>query len=123
MDKYELTEGEGRTKVDLLAYHMGNHPIVCIYNENAHIGAVAVGEYDHNEKRASTSVITRLGHKDDVVALKAAYSISKRTKGPVCVIAGIHLDNITREEIGETVENASILVEKFIESIAQRPES
>jgi len=123
VNKYELTKGEGRTKVDLLAYDMGNHPVVCIYNENAHIGAVAIGEYDHNEKRVSTSVITRLGHKDDVVAQKAAYSISKYTKGPVCVIAGIHLDNITKEEIDKTVENASIVVEEFIKSIARCPES
>jgi len=123
MDKYELTKGEGRTKVNLLAYNMGNQPVVCIYNENAHIGAVAVGEYDHNEKRVSISVITRLGHKDDVVAQKAAYSISKRTKGPVCVIAGIHLDNITEEEIDKTVKNASIVVQEFVKSIAPCPES
>ena len=63
MDKYESTRGEGRTKVSLLAYRMASDLVLCIYNENAHIGAVAVGEYDHNEKRASTSVITRLGHK------------------------------------------------------------
>lgn len=122
MNKYELATGEGRTKVNFLAYNMGNHPVVFIYNVNAHIGAVAVGEYDQKEKRVSTSVITRLGHKDDVVAQKAAYSISKVTKGPVCVIAGIHLDNITKEEIDKTVENAGILIDKFIESIARCPE-
>ena len=118
MDKYELTKGEGRTEVNLLAYNMGNQPVVCIYNENAHIGAVAVGEYDYNAKRVSTSVITRLGHKDDAVAQRADYLISKGTKGTVCVIAGIHLDNITKEEIDKTVENADILVEEFIKSLA-----
>lgn len=87
-DKYELTTGEDRTKVSLLACHMGSDLIVRIYNENAHIGAVAVGEYDHKENRASVSVITRLGHKDDAVAQKAAYLISKSVKRPVCVIGG-----------------------------------
>ena len=97
MGKYELTRGEGRTKVSLSAHHMGNDLIVFIYNINAHLGAVAVGEYDHHQKRASTSVFTRLGHKDDTIAQKAAYLISKSTKRPACVVAGIHLDNITRE--------------------------
>jgi len=114
MDKYELTKGEGRTKVSLVAHYMGSDLIVYLYNENAHIGAVAVGEYDHKEKRASTSVITRLGHKDDAVAQKAAYSISKSTRKPVCVVAGIHLDNITDAEIGKILENTSSLVDEFI---------
>ena len=114
MDKYELTTGEGRTKVSLSAHRMGSDPIVYLYNENAHIGAVAVGEYDHKGKRASTSVITRLGHKDDVVAQKAAHSISKSTRKPVCVIAGIHLENITEIEISKILENTSSLVNEFI---------
>ena len=117
MDNYELTRGEGRTKVSLLAYRMVSDLVLCIYNENAHIGAVAVGEYDHNEKRASTSAITRLGHKDDAIAQRAAHAISKTTKLPVCVIAGVHLDDITKEEIDELLENASIMINEFISSL------
>ncbi len=109
-----ITRGEGRTKVTLLAHQMGSDPIVYLYNQHAHIGAIAVGEYDHKNRRASTSVITRLGHKDDVVAQKAAYSISKATKKPVCVIAGIHLDNITEAEITKLIENTNSLEDKFI---------
>jgi len=110
MDKYELSTGKGRTKINLLAYPIGNDLIVCIYGENAHIGAVAVGEYDHKEKRASCSVITRLGHKDDTVAQEAARSISRHTKRSVCVVVGIHLDKITATEIDSILENARSLV-------------
>jgi len=117
MHKSELVKGEGRTKINLASYSMGNDLVVFIYNENTHIGAVAVGDYDHGAQRASTSVITRLGHKDDAVAQEAAHSISKHTKKPVCVIAGIHLDNINKKEIDEIVENASNLVEEFTASI------
>ena len=117
MSKYALTIGEGRTKVNLSAHYMGNDLVVFIYNNNAHIGAVALGEYDPTEKRTSTSVVTRLGHKDDVIAQKAAYSISKSTKRPVCVIAGVHLDNITSEEIDKLIENASLMVDEFIKSL------
>ena len=112
--KYELTKGEGRTRVNLVAGEMGDDLIVSIHNENAHIGAVAVGEYDHETGRASVSVITRLGHKDDAIAQKAAYSISKSTRRPVCVIAGIHLENITAEEIDKILENSTMAVEEFL---------
>ncbi len=111
---YELTKGEGRTRVNLLASELGNDLVVTIYNENAHIGAVAVGEYDYEHQRTSVSVITRLGHKDDAIAQKAAHLISKSIKKPVCVIAGVHLDNITREEIDKILENAMSVVEEFV---------
>ena len=117
MNRYELTKGENRTKVSLSAYHMGSDLVVCIYNQNAHVGAVALGEYDYKEGRASCSLLTRLGHKDDIVAQKAAYLISKHTKKPVCVIAGIHLDNITKEEIEQFLENASNSVDELISQI------
>jgi len=113
---YELTKGEGRTRVNLLASDMGNDLVVSIYNENAHVGAVAVGEYDHEHQRASVSVITRLGHKDDAIAQKAAHLITKSIGKPVCVIAGIHLDNITQEEVDKISENSMSAVEEFINS-------
>ena len=113
MLRYELTKGEGRSKVILILTNMGGDLVVYIYNQNAHIGAVAVGDYDFEHNRASVSVITRLGHKDDAIAQKAAHAISKSVKKPVCVIAGIHLDNITKEEISEMIENERNLVDKF----------
>jgi hypothetical protein len=114
MDAYEITKGKGRTQVSLSAHYMGSDLIICIYNQNAHIGAVAVGEYDRKTRRTSTSVITRLGHKDDAIAQKAAYLISKATSKPVCLIAGIHLDNITDAEITELLDSVNSLVDEFI---------
>ena len=121
MTNYELTKGEGRTRVNLLANDMGSGLVVSIYNENAHIGAVAVGEYYHDANRASVSLITRLGHKDDAIAQKAAYLISKAYKKPVCVIAGVHLDNITEEEIDRLLENSFNLVEDLISLLSTNP--
>ena len=122
MGEHEINKGEGRTRISLRAQGFGGDLIVSIYNENAHIGAVAVGEYDLRENRASTSVITRLGHKDDMIAQKAAYLISKQTKRPSCVIAGIHLDNITEEEIQKLLENADSLVKDLLRCrVSARP--
>lgn len=114
MGEHEITKGEGRTRISLSVQGFGDDLVVSIYNENAHIGAVAVGEYDHRQNRTSTSVITRLGHKDDVIAQKAAYLISKHTKRPSCVIAGVHLDDITEEEIQKFLENTDFMVKDFL---------
>ncbi len=115
--KSKLTVGKGRTKVSLTANRLGDDLVVFICNKQAHVGAVAMGEYDHEHERASVSVLTRLGHKDDVIAQRAAYLISKSLCAPVCVITGVHLDNITGEEIKALVENASVAVEHFTNSI------
>jgi len=121
MGRYKITKGEGRTRISLSAQGFGDDLVVSIYNENAHIGAVAVGEYDHGGNRTSTSVITRLGHKDDVIAQRAAYLISKHMKRPSCVIAGVHLDDITEEEIQKFLENTDSLVKDFLRRWEQCP--
>jgi hypothetical protein len=115
--EYLLIQGEGRTQVKLQASFLGNDLAVCIFNAAAHIGAVSIGEYDFEHSRASVSVVTRLGHKDDALAQKAAYLISKTTHKPVCVIAGVHLDDITQEEISAIMQNTTLLLENFIQEL------
>jgi hypothetical protein len=116
MEEFRAVAGEGRTRVSLWASSLGDDLMVHIYNENAHVGAVAVGEYDQQNQRASVSIHTRLGHKDDAIAQKAAYTISKATKKALCVIAGVHIEDITAEEIDEVLVNAGAVVERFLEA-------
>jgi hypothetical protein len=110
-----LSEGSGRTKVSLSSQSMGRDLIVCIFNECGHLGAVAVADFCHAQNRASTSVITRFGHKDDSIAYSAAHKLCKRLKEPVCAIAGVHLDDITKEEIAQIIQNCDKLVDRFME--------
>lgn len=116
MDKLEwhLEVGEGRLKVSLAAGRMGTGIVVFLDNAACHIGAVAVSEFDHKEGRASTSVITLLGHKDDAVAYEAAREICRRLRIPVCVVAGVHLDDIKLEEIKGIVDSARGAVKRFV---------
>ncbi|HXZ30580.1 MAG TPA: hypothetical protein VEG43_05375 [Dehalococcoidia bacterium] len=120
MVEYELTKGEGRARVNVTVHSMGSDLVVRIYNQNAHIGAVAIGDYDYEHERASVSVITRLGHKDDALAGEAAYLLSKSIRRPVCVIAGVHLDNITREEIDKILANTKIAISEIIDVCSQQ---
>jgi len=114
----QLDEGAGRTKVSLSAQAVGDDLMVRLSNRQEHIGAVALSEYNHGEKRASTSVLTRFGHRDDTIASMAAYEICRRFKRPVCAIAGIHVDNITKEEIEQIVKNCSTLINRYIKSLS-----
>ena len=117
MKELRLSKGKGRTRIELFAFHLGNDLIICIGNQNAHLGAVAIGEYDHKEQRASSSVITRLGHRDDEIAKREAHLVAKHTKKPVCVISGIHLDNITKEEIDEILSQADSLIVELLSEL------
>ena len=109
--EWSLVRGEGRTQVSLQARVFGSDLIVWIFNSAAHVGAVAVGEWDFEHARASVSVITRLGHKDDSLARQAAYTICKATHRPVCAVAGVHLDDITLEEIAAITENTELILQ------------
>jgi len=115
MFEYVLTKGEGRARVNITVSSMGSDLVVRIYNQDAHIGAVAVGDYDYEHQRASVSVVTRLGHKDDTLAGEAAYLLSKSMRRPVCVVAGVHLDNITAEEIDRILANTKLAVSEIID--------
>jgi hypothetical protein len=120
MVEYELTKGRGRARVHVTVNNMGSDLVVRIYNQHAHIGAVAVGDYDYERERASVSVVTRLGHKDDALAEEAAHLLSKSTRRPVCVIAGVHVDNITREEIDKILTNTRMAVNEIIDVCSQQ---
>ncbi|MDH4068060.1 MAG: hypothetical protein OEU97_03900 [Dehalococcoidia bacterium] len=120
MVEFELTKGEGRASVNVTVNSMGSDLVVRIYNQNAHIGAVAIGDYDYEHERASVSVITRLGHKDDALAREAAYLLSKSIRRPVCVVAGVHLDNITREEIDQILANTRTAISEIINVCSQQ---
>ena len=120
MVEYELTEGEGRASVNVAVSSMGSDLVVRIFNQDAHIGAVAIGDYDYEHKRTYVSVVTRLGHKDDALAREAAYMLSKSIKKPVCVIAGVHLDDITKEEIDNILSNTKTAISEIIDLCSQQ---
>jgi FixJ family two-component response regulator len=116
MVELEFAKGEGRARVSVAVNSMGSDLVVRIYNQGAHVGAVAVGDYDYEHERASVSVITRLGHKDDSLAKEAAYLLSKSMRRPVCVIAGVHLENITGEEIDRILANSKTAISEVIDA-------
>jgi gallate decarboxylase subunit D len=113
-----IHEGNGRTQVSLATNWIGKDLIVYLFNDSGHIGAVAIAEYFEQEDQTSTSVITRFGHKEDSIASNTAHILCKTLKIPVCAIAGIHLDNITGDEIAQIIQNCSQLTNECSRQLA-----
>jgi hypothetical protein len=111
----EIVRGKARTEVKLKAERLGEDLLVSICNAGAHIGAVAVGDFDPEQKTVSVSVILRRGHKEDGIAQRAAHVICSRLQRAVCVVAGIHIDRATRGEINQIVRNAASAVRALTE--------
>lgn len=114
----EFSYGQGDTRIILSIQYFGSSLLATISNKNAHVGAVAVGEYSPQHDRTSVSVITRLAHKEDEIARQAAYTISRHTKQASCVIVGIHIDNISMTQMVEVEKNCHDVLAQFTASVS-----
>jgi hypothetical protein len=94
-----------RIIIDFSSVPMGNDLCVVIAGgEVPHLGAVAVAQappslQDNSKLSASTSVITLLGHKEDENARNVAHLLAANLNKNVAVCCGIHVDDITAEEL------------------------
>ncbi|MFB3813479.1 MAG: proteasome assembly chaperone 4 family protein [Terriglobales bacterium] len=99
------SERYGRISVDVVTLAMGNDLCLVITGgTRPHLGAVAVAQVrpslaDAARLSASTSVITLLGHKEDTIARQVAHTLAARLNKNVVVCCGIHVDNITADEL------------------------
>jgi hypothetical protein len=104
--------GTGRYRVSAEAVAMGEDLVVRVEGGTTpHVGAVAVSMArpslaDSSKISSSTSLITLPGHKEDGLALQAAGELTAASGKTAVVVAGIHIDNATPEEITMLVNNA-----------------
>ncbi len=103
-----FSNSSGRIAVSLKAVDVGDDLLVTITGGKAHIGATAVGI--KSEGVATSSVITTPAHREDRVVKDAAEKLAKKLDKTVVIVAGIHYDNITKEEIVETLRLCDELV-------------
>lgn len=108
----------------LKAFNIGKDLCVIVSGgDSPHIGSVTLSIprpslTDSNNNSATTSVLNLLGHKDDEAARYVSHILSSRLNKNVVVTCGIHVDNITSEEINVTIgllkELTDMLIEKYI---------
>lgn len=113
---FKATKKVSRTEITLEVKKLGEDYLLTLTGGEEHAGAVAVGLFDEKSRRASSSVLTLPGHREEQLALESAKRVSKATEKTTIVVVGIHVDNISLEEIKEIVSTAEEMVGKFIAS-------
>ncbi len=96
--------------------------VVIITGGKEHIGAVGISIprpslKDPNKISSSTSVFTRISHKEDEVVKRVGDKISSKTNRFTTVIAGIHFDNLSEKEIKEIVSKCDEIADYIIEEL------
>lgn len=122
MSIIRLEEGEGRTKLHLIAVFSGDDLIVVIFGgDRPHIGSVSVAYppfTDEEKKRGRDGVvldtISLPGHKDYVVSEIVAKKVSRVLGRVVAVSAGIHIEKASKAEIEEILKNSEKLADSFL---------
>jgi hypothetical protein len=108
----EVSVGEGKYTVMAIGIPTEDGITVLMFGgSKPHIGAVAIAiprlSLKNAKKTSSTSsVFTLTGHKDDKVARPAAERLARGLKEVVVVVAGIHVENATKEEIEVLMKNS-----------------
>jgi hypothetical protein len=104
-----IESGEGRHRVYLEVMMAGSDIVVYIGGgEKPHIGAVSICSGTGEPLTFSLP-----NHKDYLVSHKAAQAIFKETGRKTLVIAGIHVDDASEEDILELLKNSEECVRKF----------
>jgi len=99
------TETYGRVTLEAVPVPMGNDLCLVITGgDRPHLGAVALAQArpsleDSSKVSASTSVLTVLGHKEDILARNAAQCLAAGLNRTVAVCCGIHVDAISPDEL------------------------
>ncbi len=110
--------------MDLVAVVVDGGVVVSVTGGDfPHVGALALAEprpsgLDPARTSSTTSVITRLGHKEDELVKNLSDRMSRELDLPVVVSAGIHIDEPSKGELGLAVKLAERAVTECIPRIA-----
>lgn len=107
----------GRLRIGLRVFRQGCDVQVLCHGGAAHLGAVALAVPDPSGAQVQASLLARPGHREDALALGMARRMATELRCAVCVSAGIHYDDITREEIRQVEAMAQTLTERCITSL------
>lgn len=96
-----------------------NDVVVVIGGGRDHIGAIGLAVprpslQDASCISATSSILTLLGHKDDVLTKYVSEKVAAATECNIAVIAGVHYDNLALDELEILRELWISLAEKII---------
>jgi hypothetical protein len=106
----------GRIKINVKSIEIGDDLCVIISGgDNPHIGCVTLSTprpslTNNSVISSTTSILNRISHKDDEVAKYVSEQLSSKLNKHVSVICGIHVDNITEDEIKDVIGHMDELI-------------
>lgn len=104
----------GRLKLELRALRMGRDLQVMLNGGAAHLGAVALAAPGG---AAEAKLLVLPGHREDQLARRMARRMADALGCTVCVSAGIHYENISKEEIAAVERLAETLTERCLAAL------
>ncbi|SHJ41886.1 hypothetical protein [Desulfofundulus thermosubterraneus] len=115
--------GEGKHRVQLQATLTGEGIIISLFGgEKPHVGAVVLSIprpslADPGRLSCTSTVVPRLGHKDDEIAKPLAEELAKASGQPVVVVAGLHVERAQAEDINLLVENSRQAMQQLLNNL------
>ena len=125
MDSFDISEKKGTFEVSAHTMLVGSDILVVITGGRAHIGAIAIAQPRPSLKEAkkissTSSVFTRVGHKEDVVVKEMSEKLSKELNKVVAVVAGVHWDKMKKKEIEIIMEMCNTITKRVIAEVSKR---
>lgn len=110
-----LSRKIGRVNIDLKANYVGKDLIIIISGgDRPHVGAISYGGEGFSNKDFEKNTIVYGNHKEYIISQKFSKSIGDIFKGNYMISVGIHLDQITKEEIKIVMKLSEELLEEII---------
>lgn len=108
----------GRVKIDLKANYVGEDLIIVVSGGDVpHVGAISYGGEGFRNKDFEKNTIIYGNHKEYIISQRFSQRIGDIFKGNYMISVGIHLENITGEEIKIVIKLSEELLEEIISII------
>jgi gallate decarboxylase subunit D len=122
MKTFEVSQKKEHFEVTAQVCMLGNDVLVILYGGREHVGAAAMaqprpGISDPGQIGATSSVFTYVGHKEDIIAKSMSEELARGLNKKVVVVAGIHWDNLSLEEIRAIAELCEELTKRIIAEV------
>jgi hypothetical protein len=105
-----------RLEINLVAFNMGKD--ICIVltgGDTPHLGAVTVGS-----PISSIETFTFENHKENIITKVIGEILNKEYTGNFVICCGIHLDNITKQEISMSLNLCSEMTIELCEQLKMK---
>jgi gallate decarboxylase subunit D len=121
MLEYQLEKG--RIKINLKAHLIGDDLVVILSGgDKPHVGCVTLSVprpslANEHMISATTSTFNLIGHKDDEVARYVSHELAARLNKNVVLTCGIHIEQISVDEITAVLDLTKEITNRFIDSL------